>query len=521
VRPIGLTAAAPLKYRAARLRPASNAGQAGRRTSLARGSGVVTSYGYDAAGRLASLSHDPAGTGYDLTLGFAYNPAGQIVANTRSDDSYAYTGHANAGVTDVHDGLNQVVTTGGLAVDHNSRGDITRLPTPGSPAGNSTEYTYSDEDRLVTAEVNVTLTYDPLGRLHQVSSPAGSRRFLYDGGNLLVEYDAAGAQDHRYIHGPGVDDLLVWDDRSLYPTVTRRYAHADERGSVIAYSDGNDNVTHVNRYDEYGRPQGGALHGGFGYTGQMWVPELGMYYYRARIYHPGLGRFMQPDPVGYESGMNRYAYVRGDPVNLVDPLGLDVCTGTLVPSDKPCVRDHGGSFLDRAGFSGEAAGAFLGLTSGGSGSMVFVPGIPGSVTSTGSGQNQHITVTAGTSGFFIFAGGFGATAGTQFADLNRLERFLARTTYENNPRLRRNIAAMVRRFGGQFTQREIDQVLNDILRGESTSMEGLMQLGRININQPLSPAQIRLLNTYIGELPATPLNNRVRQGWLEWRRGGG
>ncbi|WP_154586011.1 RHS repeat-associated core domain-containing protein, partial [Burkholderia cenocepacia] len=90
---------------------------------------------------------------------------------------------------------------------------------------------------------------------------------------------------------------------------------------------------------------------------QQLIGSLGLYYYKARFYSSGLGRFFQTDPVGYKDDQNLYAYVGNNPVNRTDPDGL---TGTaLGPGDQyagllcqgaACTLGRGPS--DKPGFGG-------------------------------------------------------------------------------------------------------------------------------------------------------------------------
>jgi RHS repeat-associated protein len=280
----------------------------GNRTSLTDRRGVQT-FGYDTLDRLTSATHPLA-----LDQTFAYDPVGNRTTNAS-----------------LYDVGNQLTEDANFTYTYDLNGNLTRKTFKSN--GNHTDYTYDAENRLVKVEefaagnltpfATSTYRYDGLGRRIEKVGNGLTRRYVYDGEDILLEYDGANTLLARYTHGPGVDEPLAMSRGG-----SNFFYHQDGLGTVTDLTDGSGTTAQSYAYDAYGNivQQTGTVENPYTYTGREFDAETGLYYYRARYYDPRIGRFLQEDPIGFDGGdLNLFAYVGNNVPNERDPKGLAKC----------------------------------------------------------------------------------------------------------------------------------------------------------------------------------------------------
>ena len=105
------------------------------------------------------------------------------------------------------------------------------------------------------------------------------------------------------------------------------YYDADGIGSITSLSNGTGTISQSYGYDSFGKQtsSSGTLTNPFQFTGREFDSETSLYFNRARYYDPQTGGFLTEDPIGFDGGVNFYAYVLNNPVSFVDPFGLKLC----------------------------------------------------------------------------------------------------------------------------------------------------------------------------------------------------
>jgi RHS repeat-associated protein len=276
-------------------------------TETIAGTTVTTTFGYDAAGRLATATRDG-----QVQATYEYDANGNRLRVTRPSGSVV-------GVYDVQDRLLSYGTT---------------------------QYTYSAVGELLMKVAGADTTryrYDPSGALVGVRLAQGdSIQYVLDGGGRRVARKVNGVLVSAFIYHNQVAPVAELDgtgaivSRFVYATSEHVPAYmlkqgrtyrilADHLGSVRMVVDVETGaIAQRIDYDEFGRPTSNTNLGfqPFGYAGGMVDDATGLVHFGMREYDPEVGRWTTKDPILFEGGDgNLYSYVTGDPINLSDPEG--------------------------------------------------------------------------------------------------------------------------------------------------------------------------------------------------------
>ncbi|MFA5859957.1 MAG: RHS repeat-associated core domain-containing protein, partial [Elusimicrobiota bacterium] len=160
------------------------------------------------------------------------------------------------------------------------------------------------------------------------SSPTATQRCIYDALQCNNIYEINGDTVTRYVYvWPGNE--MVCSVQSLGGNiVTTNYYHCDGLGSVAAVTDGAGNITGTYKYDPFGNIlDSSGTPAIYGFIGSLGVrnDDTGLSLMGARYYDSFIGRFISRDPVTDMSdsvAFNKYVYCRNNPINLIDPKGL-------------------------------------------------------------------------------------------------------------------------------------------------------------------------------------------------------
>jgi RHS repeat-associated protein len=282
---------------------------ADRRTSLTLPGSLEVLYGYDDASQLLSLTYKRSGatTG---DLAYTYDASGR---RATTSGSYARLNLPAAQSTTTYNANNQLTKWGNKTLSYDLNGNML------GDLNNAFSWNARDQLSAVTktGQTLPSFTYDAFGRRQKKTLGATVTSYLYDGANAVQELIGA-TPSANMLTGLGVDEVFQRTEGA-----TPRAFLSDALGGTLALADSAGVVQTSYTYSPYGETTftGTASNNTSQYTGRE-NDNDGLYYYRARYYHPVFSRFVSEDPLGFAAGdANVYAYARSSPVNYSDPSG--------------------------------------------------------------------------------------------------------------------------------------------------------------------------------------------------------
>jgi RHS repeat-associated protein len=301
-------------------------------------------YGYDGMSRLNSVSREYGGQDQ-----FGYYYDGELfwaTYGTIRNVTYVFDKAGNRiGIGDsllgnsvyTTNDFNQYTAVTSSIVHNGSEHEIDQYQTPYD--AQPIDYTYLTDDQLVSVKTHdnsttYLLAYDGLGRCVKRTLNGTTTYYIYDGEKPILEYTNGAVVTNLY--GKGIDEILQRTDPSVNGGQAFYYQQ-DHEGSVTHltnWNNGSGQIIERYRYDAFGSPviyapdwtrrTTTSYKNRFLFTGREYAASFGFYEYRARAYHPWLGRFMSEDPKLFDPGdYNLFRYCHNDPIDLTDPMGLE------------------------------------------------------------------------------------------------------------------------------------------------------------------------------------------------------
>jgi RHS repeat-associated protein len=243
-----------------------------------------------------------------FTAGFKtydYNKVNQLLTSTNPAESFTYDDDGN---------MTQGYTPEGyqFTATYDAENRLALLSYNDGSVNHETKYFYSGDSMLAKIE-----KYENIVKVDE-------KRFIRTGFLAIQDRDGSNAGTRDYMWGQdlggGIGGLL-----NLKQNGQDYFYLYDGKGNVSTLIDGSQNIVASYRYDVFGKllKKTGTLDQPFRFSTKQYDEQTGLYDFGYRFNNPVIGRWMTRDPLGEAGGINFYGFVGNNPVNFVDPLGLD------------------------------------------------------------------------------------------------------------------------------------------------------------------------------------------------------